>query len=358
MDIVIHHVEPVSESWVGERLDTFLTSFPYTKFDEFLAPSRSQIQKWVADGFVMVNDKVANNKSRKMKEDDVVTLDVVIKRELDTPPAEDLEIDIVYEDDEIIVIDKPAGINSHPTYNAMTGSVVNFLYYRQVCIPIGAHPLRPGIVHRLDKNTSGLMVVAKTSRSMSKLMEMIKKRLVQRNYLAIVFGELPTDSGTIEARIGRHDNDRKKMAVQVAEHRSRPARTSFRVLERYSGFTFIACKLDTGRTHQIRVHMSHIGYPVAGDPMYGGRKAQERVENVLKNYPKKKAGFQETERILHKVAVLVSSDQVHLLHAARLSFPHPVTGEFLSFKVRPHRKFLDVLALLEQLPDREVVDAF
>jgi 23S rRNA pseudouridine1911/1915/1917 synthase len=358
MDCVIHHVEPVTEPWSGERLDTFLTSFPYTKFDEFLAPSRSQIQKWIVDGFVMVNDMVAVNKSRKMKVGDNVKLDVVIKRELETPPPENLDIEIVYEDEEIIVLNKPPGINSHPSYNAMTGSVVNFLYYKNVRIPIGAHPLRPGIVHRLDKNTSGLMVVTKTSRSLATLMEMIKRREVERIYIAIVFGEIPTDSGTIEARIGRHDTDRKKMAVQVAEHRSRAARTHYRVLERYTGFTYIACKLDTGRTHQIRVHMSHIGYPVAGDLLYGGRKAQDRIENKLKDMSKKKAGYQETERILHKVSGLITSDDVHLLHAAKLSFPHPLTREPLSFKAPPHKKFMDALVLLQELPDREVVDAF
>lgn len=357
MDCVIKHVEPVSEVWSGERLDAFMTSFPYTKFDEFLAPSRSMIQKWIADGHVRINEKIVISKSRRVKAGDMVALDIVIKREEETPPPEDLDIEIVYEDRDIIVVDKPPGINSHPSYNAMTGSVVNFLYYRKVELPIGAHPLRPGIVHRLDKNTSGLMVIAKTNRAMSTLIVMIKKRKVERNYIAILFGQLPTDSGTVEARIGRHDSDRKKMAVQHAEHRSREARTHYRMLTRYPGFSLVACKLDTGRTHQIRVHMSHIGYPVVGDPLYGGRKAQVRIENVLKKIPKQKAGYQDTERILHKAANLITSDQVHLLHAAKLSFPHPVMGNALSFKAHPHRKFLEVLGLLEQLPNKEDVSA-
>jgi 23S rRNA pseudouridine1911/1915/1917 synthase len=202
------------------------------------------------------------------------------------------------------------------------------------------------------------MIVAKTQRAMSTLIVMIKKRKVERNYMAIVFGQPPLNSGTIDAPIGRHTTDRKKMTVNISEHRTRPARTHYRVLTRYTGFALVGCKLDTGRTHQIRVHMSHIGYPVAGDPLYAGRKAHSWVNKVLGNMSKSRSGYEETERILNQVADVITTDQVHLLHAGRLRFPHPVMGNFLSFEAQPHRKFLDVLNLLNQLPDKEVVGEF
>ncbi|MCK4721111.1 RluA family pseudouridine synthase [bacterium] len=357
MDNIFRHFADVDESHSGIRLDTFLADFPYEEFDVSFAPSRSRIQKWISLGSVKVNGETVTGKSHRLKAGDRVGVEFPIDSGIETPPPENLNIPVVFEDDFIMVIDKPPGITSHPTYNAMTGSVVNFLYYRKMKLPLGSHPLRPGIVHRLDKNTSGLMIVAKTDRSMSNIIDMIKLRKVERNYLAIVFGNPPMDSGKIDLPIGRHERDRKKMAVMRSGNRGRPARTHYRVITRFPGFSLISCKLDTGRTHQIRVHLKHIGYPVAGDPKYGGRKAQERVDKILKGMSKKMAGYQKIENSLNKIAGIITSDNIHLLHAAKLSFPHPVTGETVSFKAEPHRKFLDVMNLLKTLPYEEAGNA-
>jgi 23S rRNA pseudouridine1911/1915/1917 synthase len=195
------------------------------------------------------------------------------------------------------------------------------------------------------------MVVALTDPAYLTLTAMIKRREVHREYLAIVYGKPPV-SGTIEIGIKRDEGDRRRMAVGN-DSGSREARTHYTVLKTYPGFSLVRCILDTGRTHQIRVHMSHIGYPVAGDPVYGGRRGVKWVENILKWMTKKDPDYAIVDGILHKVADVIASDQVHLLHATRLSFPHPITGEPLDFTAEPHAKFREVLSLLESIPRKK-----
>jgi len=356
-DSEFHFGREVEKSSAGQRLDTFLLDFPYEKHDPALSPSRSMIQKWIAGEHVTVNSAVTTNKSYRVREGDFISIEVSIGYESELPPAEALEIPIVYRDKYLLVINKPPGIVSHPVANALTGTVVNFLHYQNIPLPPTSHHLRPGIVHRLDKNTSGLMVIACTDQAMSRLIEMIKSREVHRNYLALVYGNIPADSGTIEAPIGRHQVDRKRMAVR-RDKSGREARTHYRVLKRYQGFTLVACKLDTGRTHQIRVHLSHMGYPVAADPVYGGRRAHEKVSGIVKKATNKKQDYKLITDTLGKVAEVLTRDNVHLLHAVKLEFPHPITGEYISLRAEPHHKFTEVLGLLEKLPYEKAQDEF
>ncbi len=353
---VFQYEEKVDKSRAEQRLDTFLLDFPFDEFDEALSPSRTTIQKWIEDECVVVNNAVMTSKSYKVRPGDLIRLEVVIESEIETPPPEDLDIPVVYQDDHILVIDKPPGISSHPTLNAMTGSVVNFLYYKGISLPPTSHPLRPGIVHRLDKYTSGLMVIARTDQAMSRLIEMIKDRDIQRIYLALVFGSPPLDSGTVEKPIGRHPTYRKRMTV-TRESAGKPAKTHFRVLTRYPGFSLVGCKLDTGRTHQIRVHMSNLGYPVAADQIYGGKKAADKVARTLKSMSKKDREFAKIEKVLERITAILESSNVHLLHATRLKFPHPDSGDLMSFASEPSGKFGKVLELLDTLPKEETSHA-
>ncbi|MFH1676642.1 MAG: RluA family pseudouridine synthase [bacterium] len=346
----IRQEKVASPASIGERLDSFLTGFSWSKIIPDFFPSRSYLQKRILEGSVRVNGEVCRDKSYRVKSGDLIAIDAELHPdEFDSPPPEKHNIEIVYRDSDLIVIDKPPGITSHPVAGRLTGTVVNFLKNENIPAPITSHHLRPGIVHRLDKNTSGLMIIACTDKAASSLIDMIKKREVSRKYLAIVFGNPPTESGTIEIGIARNERDRKKMSVSRSE-KAKSARTHWRVLKRYIGFSLVACELDTGRTHQIRVHLSHIGYPVAGDQVYGGRKAKDRIEIILKNLPKKDRENLKIVETLEKISEILTADDVHLLHATELSFPHPTTGQNLCFKANPHEKFKKVVTLLETLP--------
>ena len=218
--------------------------------------------------------------------------------ELDVTP-EDIPLDIVYEDPSLLVVNKPKGMVVHPAYGNLNHTLVNALLYHCKGQLSGINGvIRPGIVHRIDKDTSGLLVVAKDDQAHSSLAAQIKEHSFDRFYHAVVYGNLKEDSGTVHQPIGRHPTDRKKMAV--TDKNSRDAVTHFEVVERYQGFTHVRLKLETGRTHQIRVHMAYIGHPVAGDPVYGPRK-------------------------------VISSLEGQCLHAKTISFLHPKTGELLSF---------------------------
>ncbi|MGX7148917.1 RluA family pseudouridine synthase [Enterococcus ureasiticus] len=257
--------------------------------------SRSQIQQWLKDQNIMVNGEITRS-NYKVKENDEISINVPEPEELDVL-AEDIPIEIVYEDDDVLVINKPQGMVVHPSAGHQHGTLVNALLYHIKDLSSINGIIRPGIVHRIDKDTSGLLMVAKNDKAHIALAEQLKDKTSLRKYVALVHGEISHDKGEINAPIGRSKNDRKMQAVIEG---GKPAVTHFEVLERFEGFTLVQLQLETGRTHQIRVHMKYIGYPVAGDPLYGPRK-------TLKG----KGQF---------------------LHAEVLGFKHPTTGQMMVFE--------------------------
>lgn len=292
----------------GKRVDTFLS----TKCDGL---SRSAITKKIEKGMVLVNGKIIS-KSYKLAESDTIEITLEDPVELDVVP-QDIPLDIVYEDDDILVVNKPKGMVVHPAAGNYTDTLVNALMYHCKDSLSGINGvLRPGIVHRIDKNTSGLLIVAKNDRSHHHLAEQIKEHSFTREYVTIVYGNIKDDSGTVNAPIGRHPIDRKKMCV--TEKNSRNAVTHFEVIERLSGYTFIRCRLETGRTHQIRVHMAYIGHPVAGDDVYGPKK-------------------------------VIKSLNGQCLHAQKIGFIHPTTGEYLEFTSDVPKSFAEFLHKLQKL---------
>ena len=280
------------------RIDTFLSS--ETEY------SRSRLSKFIKEGQVLVNGKTISS-SFKVKEGDIVWFNDVQDEEIDVT-AEKMDIDIVYEDDYLAVINKKSGIVVHPAVGNYSHTLVNGLMYHFNNISKGG-TIRPGIVHRLDKDTSGLMVVAKNDLVHDKLSNMIKEKQVERKYLALVWGTIKHEKGTIDAPIGRDLNNRQKYTV--TDINSKDSVTHFKVLERFKDVTLIECKLDTGRTHQIRVHMEYIGHPVVNDPVYGKRK-------IINNFGQ-------------------------MLHSKSIRFVHPVTLEELFFEVDPPGEFNQIL---------------
>ena len=280
------------------RIDTFLSS--ETEY------SRSRLSKFIKEGQVLVNGKTISS-SFKVKEGDIVWFNDVQDEEIDVT-AEKMDIDIVYEDDYLAVINKKSGIVVHPAVGNYSHTLVNGLMYHFNNISKEG-TIRPGIVHRLDKDTSGLMVVAKNDLVHDKLSNMIKEKQVERKYLALVWGTIKHEKGTIDAPIGRDLNNRQKYTV--TDINSKDSVTHFKVLERFKDVTLIECKLDTGRTHQIRVHMEYIGHPVVNDPVYGKRK-------IINNFGQ-------------------------MLHSKSIRFVHPVTLEVLFFEVDPPEEFNQIL---------------
>jgi 23S rRNA pseudouridine1911/1915/1917 synthase len=267
--------------------------------------SRSRLQTWIKEGALIVN-------GQKRKPRDKVMMDDVI--ELEAEPevqvsweAQDIELDLVYEDEHLLVINKPAGLVVHPAAGHVAGTLVNaVLNYA----PEVENLPRAGIVHRLDKDTSGIMVVARSLIAHTSLVDQLQTRTMGREYDAVVVGTL-TGGATVDAPIGRHPRERKKMAVVSS---GKPAVTHYRLVERFAAHTHIRCKLESGRTHQIRVHMAHVKHPLVGDPLYGGRMrlpkgTTESLREVL-------AGFQR-----------------QALHARQLTLEHPETGEILTWEV-------------------------
>jgi 23S rRNA pseudouridine1911/1915/1917 synthase len=255
--------------------------------------SRAVAGRMVAAGDVRVDGRAAR-KGHMLRPGETVTY-VPPAPVLSELAAEDVTIPVVYEDDWLLVVDKPAGIVVHPAPGHEHGTLVHGLVSRGIG---GGHGMRPGVVHRLDKETSGLLIVARREDAYRRLVAAMARRAVSRTYLTLLVGELPQDAGTVDAPIGRHVRDRKRMSVHTAQ--PRPAVTHFRVLARAAGYTFADVRLETGRTHQIRVHMAALGYPVAGDATYGGRPRPPGLSR-------------------------------HFLHAARLAFPHPDDGRELAF---------------------------
>jgi 23S rRNA pseudouridine1911/1915/1917 synthase len=243
----------------GQRLDRFLAA----GCPEL---SRSFIQKLIAEGHVLVNGKEARP-SLKLKDGDLISVTV-------PPPqpsqlaAEDIPLDVLYQDDDLIVVNKPAGMTTHPAPGNRSGTLVNALLALLPALPEASSPERPGIVHRLDKDTSGLIVVAKNRRALETLAAQVKSRQVKKTYLALVKGKLKPGQGLIDAPIGRDPSHRQRMAVVSS---GRPARTRYRVLKQLPGYSLIAAMPETGRTHQIRVHMAEIGHPIVSDATYGTR---------------------------------------------------------------------------------------
>lgn len=242
-----------------ERLDQFLAK----KMDV----SRSKIQKLISEGKVLVDGKTVSASFLVDYENDIEVNDD-LNYEI-TVEKENIHLDIVYEDDYLLIVNKKSGMVVHPAAGNYSGTLVNALLYK-FDLKGGSEKYRPGIVHRIDKDTSGLMVVAKDEKTHELLSEMIKNKEVERKYIAIVEGVIPHETGTIDAPIGRDINNRQKMAVTSVN--GKDSITHFRVLERFSKYTLIECTLETGRTHQIRVHMAYIGYPIVNDPVYGRSK--------------------------------------------------------------------------------------
>ncbi len=248
----------------GERLDAFLAR-------QVPELTRSAAQKLLESGCVLRNGK-PGKKNDKLNLGDAVAYTLPEPKEVDIVPTE-MALDIVYEDEDVLVINKPKGLVVHPAAGHQDDTLVNGLLYAMGGDLSGINgELRPGIVHRIDKDTSGLLAVAKNDFAHNMLASQLKDHTMARSYEAIVCGNLKEDSGTVDAPIGRHPSDRKKMCV--TERNSKPAVTHWEVVARYKGYTHIRCRLETGRTHQIRVHMAHIGHPILGDTVYGRKKAE------------------------------------------------------------------------------------
>ena len=248
----------------GERLDAFLARSE-------LGLSRSAVQKLLEEGCVKKNGKLGK-KNDRLNVGDVLEVTLPEPKAVDVAHRE-MPLDIVYEDEDVVVINKPKGLVVHPAAGHQDDTLVNGLLYALGDSLSGINgELRPGIVHRIDKDTSGLLAVAKNDLAHAVLASQLKDHTMARTYEAIVCGNLKEDSGTVDAPIGRHPSDRKKMCV--TERNSKPAVTHWEVVKRYRGYTHIRCRLETGRTHQIRVHMAHIGHPILGDTVYGRKKPE------------------------------------------------------------------------------------
>jgi len=316
----VEHVVPEDVS--PQRLDRYLASCPELKL------SRSKIQKLLEDSLITLDGQPANKKQHvKGGEVVVITLPPPVPSSVE---PEDIPLDIVFEDEHLVVINKPAGMVTHPAAGNYGGTLVNAVLYHFGKLPLSGGADRPGIVHRLDKNTSGLIIVARSDTAFAALQKAIQAREVKRTYLALVCGHLKQDSGTIDLPIGRSLKDRKKMTV--THHRSREAVTSYQLLDRFRSYDLLEVNLHTGRTHQIRVHLSHMGHPVFGDPDYGGRQKWHR-------------GVFAPERLLARRLLEIMPRQA--LHAARLEFIHPITKETLSLYRDPPDDFRALLEMLD-----------
>lgn len=302
------YIFTVAPEQAGERVDKLLAEL----LEDF---TRSRIQKIAESGQLLINGSPVKV-NYKLKAGDEIVLHVEPPQEVDIV-AEDIPLDIVYEDEEMLVVNKPQGMVVHPAAGNYSGTLVNALmaYCGDSLSGINGEK-RPGILHRIDKDTSGLLLVAKTDRAHRSLAEQIKAHSLTRAYRALVHGNFKEDGGTIDAPIGRHPIDRKKMTITTIH--AREAVTHFRVLERFGRFTYIECRLETGRTHQIRVHMSQNGHPIVGDKTYGVKKEDFRLDGQL-------------------------------LHAYKVGFIHPVTEEYMEFTSELPQYFEKVLKNLRNL---------
>ena len=287
----------------NKRIDSYLI--------EKLNLSRSKIQSMIKEQKILVNNKPIKN-SYLLKNGDVISAEEYIEEEMKATP-EKMDLDIVYEDDDVIVVNKANGVVVHPAPGNYTGTLVNGLLYHFKNLSSVNGELRPGIVHRIDADTTGLLMVAKNDKAHEKLAKQLEEKTTHRKYYALVWGVIKNDTGTIDAPIGRDPKDRKKMAV--VDNNSKDAVTHFKVLERYKNATLIELKLETGRTHQIRVHMKYIGHPVVNDAIYSNRKL-----------------FDETGQCLH---------------AKELGFVHPTTNKYMEFDSKLPECFINIKEKLE-----------
>lgn len=293
------HTFQITEQLNGSRIDKALAS---------LQPewSRTLIQQWMKEKRITVNDG-AVKANYKVKTDDIITVEQPETEEYDIA-AEDLQLDIVYEDEDVLVVNKPSGMVVHPSAGHTQGTLVNGLMHHCDDLSGINGVMRPGIVHRIDKDTSGLLMVAKNDKAHISLVNQLVDKSVTRVYKALVHGHIPHDHGTIDAPIGRDQRDRQKMAVV---DNGKQAVTHFKVLERFGKYTLVECRLETGRTHQIRVHMKYIDHPLAGDPKYGPRKTIDFGGQVL--------------------------------HAGTIGFIHPTSEEYLEFSAEVPENYQQLL---------------
>ncbi|NGO89140.1 MAG: 23S rRNA pseudouridine(1911/1915/1917) synthase RluD [Halomonas sp.] len=311
MSRIVEATQRVPATLAGARLDQAAAEL----FSDY---SRERLKAWINAGELTVDGAQAKPKA-KLHGHEVLALHATIEEDTRFAP-QDIALDIVYEDDDVMVVNKPAGMVVHPAAGNPDGTLLNALLFHH---PSLAEVPRAGIVHRLDKDTTGLMMVAKTLPAQTALVEQLQARTVSRQYDAVVLGK-PVSGSTIDAPIGRHPKDRKRQAVTAS---GKPAVTHFRVVERFRAHTHVRCQLETGRTHQIRVHMSHARFPLVGDPLYSGRAklppgAVGPLKEILREFPRQ------------------------ALHARQLSFVHPVSGETLTFKAELPD---DLLMLLDYL---------
>ncbi len=294
----------VAEEQKNERIDKFVAGIN----NEW---SRTQVQQWIKDNVVTVNGKAVKG-NYKVRENDEITVTIPEPEELDIQP-EDMNLEIYYEDADVLVVNKPRGMVVHPAPGHTSGTLVNGLMHHCTDLSGINGVMRPGIVHRIDKDTSGLLMVAKNDMAHESLVNQLVAKTVTRRYKAIVHGVIPHDKGTIDAPIARDKKERQSMTV---DENGKHAVTHFQVLERFKDFTLVECRLETGRTHQIRVHMKYIGYPLAGDPKYGPKKTLDMNGQAL--------------------------------HAGILGFDHPRTGEYIQFEAPIPEVFEDALKILRK----------
>lgn len=305
-----HHYFTAAKGQEPLRVDKFLMNFIENA-------TRNKIQNAAKEGNIYVNGNPVKQNHKVKAGDEVKVL-------LSYPPyesqliAENIELDIVYEDDALLVVNKPAGMVVHPGHGNYSGTLINGLIHHFEKLPLNSSN-RPGLVHRIDKDTTGLLVVAKTEEAMTHLSKQFFNKTSQREYVALVWGRVEDDEGTIEGNIGRNPNNRMQNMVYTGEDadQGKPAVTHYKVIERFTYVTLISCRLETGRTHQIRVHLKHIGHTLFNDERYGGDK-------VLKGtaFSKYKQFVENCFKVLPRQA----------LHAKTLGFEHPVTGEWMSFE--------------------------
>lgn len=287
------------------RLDKYLA-------EQFPEQTRSYLQKLIKDGEVLVNGKIVKT-GYQLSCNDEVAVNIPEPKELDVE-AQEMELDIVYEDDDVILINKPKGMVVHPAPGHTTDTLVNGLLFHCKDNLSGINGVaRPGIVHRIDRDTTGILIVCKNDLSHNSIAAQLKEHSITRKYRALVHGNLKEDQGTVEGPIGRHPVDRKKMAIN--ERNGKPAVTHYTVLERFGNYTLIECQLETGRTHQIRVHMSSIGHPLVGDEVYGPAKCPFKLQGQC-------------------------------LHAMVLGFVHPKTEEYMEFSAELPEYFETLLKKL------------